>query len=124
MARITIYKNSILANLFNLLGYVLMLSGIAIALGGEIVPGIVLALIGFGSAVLASSISENKRFKSWKKEVEAKGYVPAIQSSVQVALQVYNTYPCTKALEYICTLNPEAARIISNQISAKKSSGK
>lgn len=120
MARITIYKNSFLASAVSILGYLFVVCGIMAAFSGEIAGGILIALVGFGLAVLASSISEQKQFKTWKKQIEQKGLVPQIQASTQVAIQVYNTFPGTKALEYIRTLNPTAAQLISQQLAAKK----
>ena len=120
MARVTIYKNSILASICSIFGYFLVMGGILAAFSGEILAGIIIALLGFGMAALAAAISENKRFKTWKKQVESKGYVPAIQANVQTAIQVYNTYPSTKTLEYIRTLNPRAAQMISEQLAAQK----
>lgn len=120
MARITIYKNSVLASLMSFLSYFLLLIGVVAAVNGEILGGVALFLIGIGVGILASSISERKRFKTWKKQIEDKGLIPAIQTDVQTALAVYNTFPGKNALEYIRTLNPAAADIISAQLAAKK----
>ena len=124
MARITIYKNSILANIVNLCGYGIALSGIAALFEGVVVPGIVFIAIGVALIVWAANISENKVFRRWKKDVQAKGLEPLIRSNNQVALQIYNTYPCKNTLKYIQTLNPAAAQIIASQIAANKAGKK
>lgn len=76
--------------------------------------------MGFGLSWLADSISENKKFATWKKKVEEKGYVADIQSDISFAIEIYNTNPCTKTLEYIRTLNPQAAEFIAQHTDKKK----
>lgn len=120
MARVRIYKNSFLASALSILGYVFLATGIIAAFNGEIIGGIFVVAISIAMMFGAKSISENKQFKAWKKQVEEKGYVPGIRSSVSTAIQVYNTFPCTKTLEYIRTLNPAAAENIAQQLAAKK----
>lgn len=120
MARIRIYKNSFLASALSILGYIFLVTGIIAAFNGEVVGGIFVVILSIAMMFAAKAISDNKQFKAWKKQVEEKGYVPKIQSSVEVAIQVYNTYPGTKTLAYIRTLNPAAADNIAQQLAAKK----
>ncbi len=120
MARITIYKNSIMANVCSLFGSVFMFAGIGVLFSGEILGGIVAIAGGVGLNIWGSNISANKQFKKWKKQVESKGLTSAIASSDHTAITVYNTYPCKKSLEYIRSLNPRAAQEIDRQLSAKK----
>jgi len=120
MARITIYRNSVLATLVSIIAYMFVGVGIMIAFNGQIIGGILLALVGVVLMALASSISTNKQFKMLKKDWQAKGLIPEIQSNVSVAIQAYNTLPCPKMLAYIRTLNPEAAVEIARQLEAKK----
>jgi len=120
MARMKIYKNSVLASVVSIVGGLTLILGVTYAVQEEVLPGILIALAGFALYIWASVISDNKRFKTWKKTVEAKGLDDAARSSVQSAIQVYNTYPCDKTLKYIAALNPEAARNISAQLAAKK----
>ena len=120
MARITVYKNSILASLCSLMGYGLLVGGVMVVFSGDIFAGIALAAMGLGLAFLAALISEAKRFWSWKRQIKKKGLEDAIRSSTQVAIQVYNTYPCDKAMKYIASLNPTAGRYISQNTTTKK----
>ena len=124
MARITIYKNSFLATLVSICGYIGVVCGVMVMFEGDIAAGILMLAVGIGLAVWASKISQNKQFKTWKKQVEVKGLVPGVQSSVQTAIQVYNTNPSTKTLNYIRTLNPAAAENIAQQLAAKKANAK
>ena len=121
MARITIYKNSVLATLVGIFGYIFIIAGLALAFTEEILGGIILALIGVGFSIWAPAISRNKQFKTWKKRIEEGGLVPALPSSTQTAIQIYNPFPNKKTLEYIRSLNPSAAQQISELIAAQKS---
>lgn len=65
--RITFYKNSFLANVVNILGYVLLLPGIVMLIAGVsdfiigiILSGIVMIAAGFGLVILAARISARK----------------------------------------------------------------
>ena len=120
MARGTIYKTSVLASAVSIFGCGFMLMGIASAFSGQVVGGIIMALCGVGLSIWASEISENKRFKVWKKKVEEGGFVPAIQSNMKTAIDCYNTLPGKKTLAYIRTLNPAAADNIEQQLAAKQ----
>lgn len=120
MARITIYKNSLLASACSLAGYGCVVGGVLAVFNGEIAGGIAIAAVGFGLAVLASAISEAKRFWSWKRQIKKKGLEPTIRSSTQAAIQVYNTYPCDRAMKYIAELNPAAGNYIRQNTVKKK----
>lgn len=70
MARITFYTNSFLANVVNILGYILMFTGVIMVIAGisdfiigVILIGIVLLAAGLGCSVLAANISARKRNK-------------------------------------------------------------
>lgn len=120
MARITIYKNSVLATVCSMFGYGIAVSGVLVTITEDVIGGIVMIVCGFALSFLASSISESKKFSEWKKQIKKGGYTSVIQNSIQGAMQVYNTYPCKKALEYIRTLNPQAAELIDQELLAKK----
>lgn len=124
MARIRIYTNSVLANIVNILGYLFVFTGVAGLFEGVILGGILMIGVGLALMFWASNISENKKFTNWKKSVQAKGLEPKIRSSNQVAVQVYNAYPCDKTLKYIQTLNPAAAQMIASQIAANNAGKK
>ena len=80
MARIRIYTNSVLASIISLLGYGLVIVGIALLVSGEVTGGIVMLIIGILLAVWAAGISEKKQFKQWRKDLQAKGLEPRIAS--------------------------------------------
>ena len=120
MARITIYKNSVLATLMSLAGGFMVAMGVVGLFSQMYVPGVVMLLIGFVLSVWASSVSENKRFKQWKKNLALKGLVSEIQRSEATAFAAYNTCPSPQALAYIRTLNPAAADKIAQKLEAQK----
>lgn len=120
MARIPIYKNSFLASSCSILGYIIVIGGVVTAISEDIIGGIILIISGFVLMFLAKNISENKQFKKWKKQINRKGDISVIENSIQGAIQVFNTYPCKKSLEYIRTLNPQAAEFIDQELLAKK----
>ena len=120
MARIPIYKNSILATLLSFVSYFCMLGGIMMLFDGEFLGFVVLFALGIGIGAVGSALSEWKRFRSFRKQLEKKGLIPQIQASTQLALQVYDAYPAPKTVEYIRTLNPAAAQILDQRLAAKK----
>lgn len=61
MARIRIYRNSFLATVVSLLGYILLFSGVISAFDGAILGGILIAAVGAGLIFLAAWISERKQ---------------------------------------------------------------
>lgn len=115
MARIPVYKNSILASLCSMLGAGCVMIGIAIGLTGEaeIIESVYVIIVGGLFLFLAAIISKNKQFRVWKKKIERGGLVPIIQNDVSSAVQVYQTFPCKKSLKYIRSLNPQAADVIA-----------
>lgn len=121
MARITLYKNSILASIISILGYICCMFGIVMMIQEkEFVAGILLILIGFGFICWAAQISENKRFKQWKKKISTPDVIAAIQNDIAFAVKVYNAYPSKKTLAYIRSLNPGAADRISQLLASQK----
>lgn len=120
MARIQIYKNSILATLMSIFGYGVILMGGMLLLDKTYIEGVIMLILGVALKVWADSVSENKRLKVLKKDLEARGLVPEIRASVRTAIEVYNMLPSKKMLAYIRTLNPEAADNIAQQLAAKK----
>jgi len=100
-------------------GYALIGMGISGIFSGLVGPGIAMIAAGLVLGVWATSIAENKCFKVWKQQMEQKNLIPAIRNSVSTAISAYNAYPSTKTLEYIRTLNPEAAKQIAQMIAEK-----
>jgi len=120
MARIPIYKNSILATILSFLSYFVMLAGVMMLFEREFLGFVVLFALGIGISALGSAVSEWKRFHSFKKQLKKKGLIPQIQASTQLALQVYDAYPAKKTVAYIRTLNPAAAQILDQRLAAGK----
>ena len=124
MARIRIYTNSVLASIISLLGYGLVIVGIALLVSGEVTGGIVMLIIGILLAVWAAGISEKKQFKQWRKDLQAKGLEPRIASDIRFAIQVYNAKPGKITLKYIKKLNPDAAQVIADHLKKQKAQKK
>lgn len=105
-------------------GYALIGMGISAIFSGLVGSGIAMIAAGLVLGVWATSISENKCFKVWKQQMEQKNMIPAIRNSTSAAISAYNAYPSTKTLEYIRTLNPEAAKQIAQMIAEKSKAKK
>lgn len=105
------YKNSILASIFSIFGSGFVAMGVMFVIEeGEIVGAIVMAALGIAMILLGRNISQNKAFKKWwKQQIEEKGLVPHIVASMDIAVQIYNKNPGTRALKKIRQLNPAAA---------------
>lgn len=114
MARIRIYKNSILANVVNFAGYFVMLMGLLLLFEAEILLGIVVILVGIGIMVVAGEIARKANFRKWWKELEKNGLMPMIRSDRSFAVQVYQKNPVKETLEKIRQMNPAAAAYIEN----------
>lgn len=112
MARITIYKNSVLATIVSFLGYFGIAMGAVGLVDGEILVGMVCMLIGIGLMVVAGWISSYKAFRKWWKQVEKQGLIPEIQKSAETAVAVYRKNPEKRTLDKIRGLNPQAAAYI------------
>lgn len=67
MARIPVYKNSILASLLSIIAYLFMAGGFAAAFGGEILAGIGAFLVGMFFAFLGSFLSAWKQSRAARK---------------------------------------------------------
>lgn len=120
MARFAIYKNSVLATLCSIVGYLLAISGVIIAFNEEVAGGIVIVVIGLGLHLLGGYISENKKFKYFIKGLQKDGTDRLLSSSVPTAFQVYNAFPSKKTLAYIESKNPQAAAQIRASLAANK----
>lgn len=122
MARVRVYTNSILATILSFCGYGLLVCGMITVFSGGmgIAVGIILALIGLGIAFWAATISDNKQFRAWIRQLEADGINHRMREDARVAFAVYNSNPCKKTLNYISKWNPNAAAIIADSIRSKK----
>lgn len=120
--KFTVYSNSVPATLCSLLGSGLMVGGLWCLFRAEFLNGVILLLLGIGLALLASWISDRSQFSAWKRKVKKSGLIPEIQRSVPVAIRVYQTNPCTQALTFIRTLNPQAAELIEQSRASRSGS--
>lgn len=118
------YGNSILATIVSLFGSGLLFGGLylgyeSISSGDEIMSAIALIAIGFALTRVAANIA----FKKWIKGIEEKGLHLRAKDPVEgfeVCKAIYESNSNKKkALEYIGTLNPQAAQAIA-QATRKK----
>lgn len=83
-------------------------------------PEIFLTL--FGSFILiCTTLSILFSFPHRKRYYKKTGIKEAIRhdsGNMQVAIKVYNAYPCKKSLNYIRSLNPAAAQLIDQQLAS------
>ena len=124
MAKVTLYKNSILASLLSLAGYFMIAGGIMAAFNGEVVPGIVLALLGIGVSWLAAWLSSQIQFLKWLRQLKKKNIPELAKSDASLALQIYQANPTKQTLRYVRKLNPTAASYIDQQLAAKQAAKK
>lgn len=89
-------------------------------MGREIASSIVMILLGAGLCIAASSISDNKQYKQFIKTLKAQGLETQMATSIPICFQVYNTLPGKKTLNYIASLNPQAAAQIQTSILEEK----
>ena len=124
MARITVYKNSVLASVVSLCSYGMLALGVMSIMQSEFLMGAIALVIGFALGALGDTISANKRFKTWQADLEAKGLIAEIRQSQDAAIAAYNECAGPKALAYIRTLNPDAADSIERQQAIMKQAEK
>jgi len=119
MADANVNNSSLRGNFLRMTGYTCAATGAVSIFNGVVDVGIGAIVLGLIVASWGNSINEKKRFNIWKQNVEAKNLVPAIRQDMSTAIKVYNTYPNKKTLEYIRTLNPQAAANIDQQLAAR-----
>ena len=113
------YKNSFLASVVSIFGCALIMIGIMGVVEGEpdalvcVIPGLALAIWG-------RSISHNKAFKKWWKQIEEKNLEPVIARDLNTAIAIYQKNPQPRTINKIATLNPSFAQHIQQNIAAKK----
>lgn len=86
---------------------------------GAIPVSIIFILFALVLLKIASTVSEKKKFKLWKNKVIELGYDKQIQSSINIAIDLYNTYPGKYTRKYIAKLNPQAGEYIKKQMKRK-----
>lgn len=69
--KLIIYINSVWASIISMFGCTVLTCGVVIAfIGADLVPGIIMVLIGVGLSELGEVISNKKSEKVWIKSVE------------------------------------------------------
>ena len=119
------YPHCFAATVVSISGCACAAGGIAVFFSGESrIAGIALIIIGALLMLWASKINDNKAFKRWLKGAKEKNVDQIVSSSVNSAIEVYNIMPGKPMLNYIRTLNPQAAEIIEANSAAKKAKSK
>lgn len=69
MAKVTTYKNSKLATVVSVIGYLCIVGGVYALFNDEPVAGIIVVVLGIGFKVLAAYISQKKKERDAKKGI-------------------------------------------------------
>ena len=69
MAKITTYKNSKFATFINVIGYVGIVGGVYALFNDEPLAGIIVIVAGIGLKILAAYISQKKKEKDAKNDI-------------------------------------------------------
>lgn len=120
MARITIYKNSILATLLSFLSYFAVVMGIMLAFDSEILGGIAIVAVGIGIMALAAWVNSRATFRKWIKKLTKDGVIERAKSDTNLAVQIYKANPSKQTLDYIWKINVMAADYIERNLAPKK----
>lgn len=103
------YRNSFLASMVSIFGCVFAMAGVMALLEGEILVGLGGIALGMPFLIWAKTISENKAFKKWWKQITDNNLEPEIAKSAETAMAIYQKNPQQRTIEAIRKLNPEAA---------------
>lgn len=118
----TSYEKAPLATAVSFLGRtvgtLMMVGGVMALFSGEVLPGIVIAALGFGiglgAELLSEKMAESSAFRRWWKQVKDANLELQIASSLNTAVEIYNKNPQQRTLDKIAALNPAAAEYIRN----------
>ena len=114
--RIPVYRKSILATLISIVSALTLAYGVVMVVSSVYLTGIILIVVSvglfFAGLFLGKTITEAKVFRKWKKQIKAEGLEEKIKIDTVFALKVYNMNPDKRTLNYIKSLNPEAAEYI------------
>ena len=114
-----IYTNSLLASVISLFGCGMIMVGIA-SFGDNVLEALFFIVVGFGLAVWARMISDEKSFKKWWKQVKDKNLEPVIARDLNTAIAIYQKNPNVRTINEIEKLNPSFAAYIRQNIANKK----
>ena len=113
------YKNSFLASVVSILGGIIFFGGLA-TITENVAGAIALVAVGVALMIWGRSISKNKSFKKWWKQVEDNNLEPAIARDLNTAITIYQKNPEKRTLKKIEELNPQFATYIRENIAKKK----
>ena len=108
------YKNSFWASVLSIFGSLLVIVGI-VALQEDVAPAIGCMIAGIALILCGRTVSQNKAFKKWWKQVTDANLEPVIAQDINTAIAIYNKNPQKRTLKKIAQLNPEAARRLAQK---------
>ena len=115
MHRYRYYRVSTGATVFWWAGIFFLLSGIGNVIGRNQLFGLATIAVGFLFLIFAEADAEKTMMRTWKQGLDE----GKIRSSIFEAVQAYNQNPCRQSVEYIRTLNSDAADYICQQAKKK-----
>lgn len=113
------YKNSFLASLVSIIGCITAVGGIA-TFSEDVAGAIALIAVGVALAIWGRSISKNKSFKKWWKQIEDNNLETAIARDLNTAIAIYQKNPDKRTIKKIGELNPQFATYIEEKVAKKK----
>lgn len=116
MHRYRYYRASKAATVFWWIRTIFVLSGIGNVTGRHPLLGLGTIIIGLLLEILAEDDVEKTLLQNWKKDLNEE----RIRANVFEAVRAYNQNPCRQSLNYIRTLNPEAANYIRRNAGKKQ----
>lgn len=116
MHRYRYYRASKAATVFWWVRTIFVLSGIGNVTGRHPLLGLGAIIIGLLLEILAEDDVEKTLLQNWKKDLNEE----RIRANVFEAVRAYNQNPCRQSLNYIRTLNPEAANYIRRNAGKKQ----
>lgn len=110
------YKEAKSGMVFYWLGNLFFISGIGNVTGRHLVFGIFTIALAFLFEAIAEDEVEKELMRRWMRNINEE----SIRSSTFEAVQAYNLNPCKRSVDYIRTLNPEAAAYIRQNAKKRK----
>lgn len=110
------YKESKSGKALYWLGILFFMSGIGNVTGRHLLLGIFTIAVAFLFEAMAEDEVEKELMRRWKRNISDE----SIRTSTFEAVQAYNLNPCQRSVDYIRTLNPEAAAYIWRNAKKRK----
>ena len=114
------YTNSLIASIVSILGCVIATSGISMAVEGDVAAGVALIVGGIALVIWGKTISSNKEFETWWKQVKDNNLEQAVATDLNTAIAVYQKNPQERTIKKIATLNPAFAEHIRKNVAGRK----